>query len=288
MTTQVIINSLVLGSSLALIAVGFTLAYGVMHIVNFAHGVFYMLGAYLVVIYYHDVGLPIGLAMLFAFLTVPLFAPVLYVLVYRRIFGNFMESILATFGLTLVIQGVVQAIQGPDTRTAPSYFSHVFNIGGASVTGERLVVVVAGIGLLIGLYFLVYRTKIGLGIRAVEQDRETASTYGVSITNASVVTLIVSFALAGAAGVLMSPLIFINPYIGDDAILLATAIVIIGGLGSVTGSLIAALMVGTIMSVSQTYFSVEIGRILFFSFAGLLLLVRPSGLMGYRMDRVET
>jgi branched-chain amino acid transport system permease protein len=146
------------------------------------------------------------------------------------------------------------------------------------------VVVVAAFASLAAVYFLVVHTRLGLAIRAAEQDAEVAGLHGVDLDKVAIAVLAISFALAAAAGGIMSPLIFIDPYIGQDAILLAFAVVILGGLGSVTGSLLAAMALGVTISVSQTYLSLDAGRLLFFGLVGFVLLVRPRGLLGRAVE----
>jgi branched-chain amino acid transport system permease protein len=280
MLGQVMVNAVVLGCSLALLSIGLTLAYGVMHIVNFAHGAFYMLGAYGIVIFFQQMGLPFGYAFALTLLAIMLMAPILHFFLFRWVYGRFMDSLLLTIGLSLLIEGLTQLAMGPEERNVPGYLDGVYRIGGAVITSERLVVVVTGILLLLAVYFFVARSKIGLGIRAAEQDPEVAAMYGVNLDLVSIVVLAMSLALAAAAGGLMSPLIFINPYIGSEAVLLAFAVVILGGLGSVLGSLVAALILGATISISQTYLSLDAGRLIFFALVGVILLVRPTGLLG--------
>ena len=279
MIGQVVLNGVVLGASLALLSIGLTLAYGVMHIVNFAHGAVYMLGAY-AVFYLSQQGLSFPEALVLSVCAMAALAAPLHVILFRRVYGKFMDSLLMTIGLALVIEGLVQLGMGAGHRTLPSYFGSVFHIFGIAITGERLVVVVASVALLAAVYVLISHTRIGLGIRAVEQDRDVADLYGVDREAISLFVLATSFALAAAAGGLLSPLIFIGPYIGDDAILLAFAVVILGGLGSVAGSLIAALVLGQTLSFSETYLSLDAGRMLFFGLVGVVLLIRPTGLLG--------
>ncbi|MGE4239070.1 branched-chain amino acid ABC transporter permease [Ramlibacter sp.] len=280
MIGQVLVNAVVLGSSLALLSVGFTLAYGVMHVVNFAHGAVYMLGAYGVFILSQQMGLPFGIGLLATIAIVAALAPLLHWLLFRHVYGKFMDSLMVTIGLTLVIQGLAQLAMGPEHRNVRSYLGSVIHVGGVAITAERLVVVVAALASLAAVYFFVVRTKLGLAIRAAEQDAEVAGLHGVNLDVVSIIVLAISFALAAAAGAIMSPLIFIDPYIGEDAILLAFAVVILGGLGSVAGSLLAAMALGLTLSIAQTYLSLDAGRLIFFALVGAILLIRPSGLLG--------
>lgn len=284
MIGQVIANAVVLGASLALLSVGFTLAYGVMHVVNFAHGAIYMLGAYGVYILSQEMGLNFGLGLLLTVLIVAALAPLLHFLLFRRVYGRFMDSLMVTIGLTLVLQGLMQLAMGPEHRVVRSYLDTVLHIGGVAFTAERAVVVVAALVALAGVYFFVVHTKLGLAIRAAEQDAEVAGLHGVNLDVVSIIVLAISFALAAVAGAIMSPLIFIDPYIGEDAILLAFAVVILGGLGSVTGSLLAAMALGLTLSIAQTYLSLDAGRLIFFGLVGAVLLVRPRGLLGRATD----
>ena len=284
MIGQVIANAVVLGASLALLSVGFTLAYGVMHVVNFAHGAIYMMGAYGVFILSQEMGLNFGLGLALTILFVAALAPLLHFLLFRHVYGRFMDSLMVTIGLTLVIQGLMQLAMGPEHRVVRSYLGTVLHIGGVAFTAERAVVVVAALVSLAAVYFFVVRTRLGLAIRAAEQDPEVAGLHGVNLDVVSIIVLAISFALAAAAGAIMSPLIFIDPYIGEDAILLAFAVVILGGLGSVAGSLLAAMALGLTLSIAQTYLSLDAGRLIFFGLVGAILLVRPRGLMGRATD----
>ncbi len=284
MITQILINSFVLGSTYALASAGMTLVYGIVHILNFAHGAIYMLGAYGIYFFAGKIGLSFFASLGLSVVCVTLIALLLDILVFRHIYGQFMQSLVATLGLSLVLESSIQFIFGADARIIRSFTSGVVNVMDASISIERIVIALVSVSAITGLYLFVKYTKIGKAMRAVEQDRVTASLYGISVKFTCLVALMLGFALAATAGGLMSPTGYISPFMGSEVVLMAFCIIIVGGLGSVAGCILAAYLVGTAQSIVSTLIGAEVSHLVTFAILGLVLLIKPSGFFGHAIE----
>lgn len=280
MLAQMVLNGAMLGSTYVLVALGLTLVYGIMHIVNFAHGTFYMLGAF--TIYYLLTGLriPYLLALLLSMLALGLFGAAIERVFFRRFLGQFLTVLVLSIGLALVIESVGWLGFGIQERAVGITFPGILRFGGVVFPIQRLVIVLVSLGLVAALYLFVYRTRPGTAMRAVEQDSEAASLQGVNVGRTCTLAFVIGSALAGAAGGLMSPLLFLTADMGSWPLLIAFTLIIIGGLGNVTGCVVAGYLVGFAQSFSETLLGPEIAQVIIFCIFVAVLLVRPTGIFG--------
>jgi len=269
---------------LALTALGLSLVFGVMRIVNIAHGEFFMLGAVLALACTTAIGGPPWLGFLFALVVAPLLVGALALavdwLVLRRVDYHPESTIVATIGLLYIIQQTVLTLYGPDARpvAAPIYFRIVFPWFGYS--GYKLVVVGAATLLLGATWFALSRTKMGLYMRATQQDREMAQAYGVPVRRIYASVFVLGAMLAAVAGVLVVPVQQAHYLMGLDPLLMSFIVVIIGGLGSLRGTLVAAFLVGISDGVVSVFFSPTLAKVIATLLVAAVLLVRPGGLYG--------
>jgi len=268
---------------LALTALGLSLVFGVMRIVNVAHGEFFMLGAVLAWFCASLVGTPLA-GFLFAMIAAPFIVGVVALaadhLVLRRIDYHPEGTIVATIGLLYIIQQAVLTLYGPEARpvTPPVYFVLGFPWFGYS--GYKLVV--AGISALVlaATWWLLTRTTLGLYMRAAQQDLEMAQAFGVPARRVYAMVFALGAMLAAVAGVLVVPIQQAHYLMGLDPLLLSFIVVIIGGLGSVKGTVVAAFVVGISDGIVSVFFSPTLAKIVATLLVAAVLVVRPGGLFG--------
>ncbi len=277
---QVFINGLMLGLTYVLIASGFSLIYGIMRLLNFAHGEFYMLGAFATYLLSEHLGLDYFTALILSMIIIA----VLGMLVYRFFFRPFRDqhdpSLVIALGIAMLIGGLALLIFGEKDKSVSPVFSGVIQILGATLSVERMVVIFSAILLMTALTLFIKFSKTGQAMRAVAQDREAAALQGIGVDSTFMLCMGISSALAGAAGALLAPLFFVNPFLGMHAVLKALVVVVIGGLGSIPGAIAGGLLLGFVESFGNTFLG-DITEMLGFVMVMLVLLFRPQGLCGH-------
>ncbi len=269
---------------LALTALGLSLVFGVMRIVNVAHGEFFMLGAVLAWAFSSLLADRPALGFLLALVGSPLVVGGIALLadrlVLRRLNYGPEATIVATIGLLYIIQQLVLTLYGPNARPVlpPIQFRVVFPWFGYS--GYKLIVVAASAALLLATWYTLMRTKIGLVMRATRFDRETAQAFGIPVGRIYSTIFALGAMLAAVAGVLVVPIQQAHYLMGLDPLLLSFIVVIIGGLGSLRGTLVAAFVIGISDGVISVFFSATLAKIIATLFVALVLVFRPAGLFG--------
>jgi len=274
-----ILEGLVSGLVLALIALGLSLVFGVMRIVNVTHGEFFMLGA-VIAWYVSSVSGSFVLALVAAPLVVGGMALLIDRFVLRPINYTPQATIVATIGLLYIILQLVLSIYGPYARPVapPFYFRVDFPWFGYS--GYKLVVAGLATVLLAATWLIMTRTTLGLYMRATQQDRETAQAFGVPVTRIYAAAFALGAVLAAVAGALVVPVQQAHYLMGLDALLLSFMVVVIGGLGSLRGTLAAAFLIGITDGVVSVFVSPTLARIIASMLVVLILVTRPGGLFG--------
>ena len=271
---------------LALTALGLSLVFGVMRVVNVAHGEFFMLGAVVAWWVSHAIGGSPLIGFLLALVIGPLVVGAIAVAadwaILKRVDYNPEATIVATIGLLYIIQQTTLVLYGPDARAveAPFYFRVQFPWFGYS--GYKLIVAGISAGLLLATWFALSRTQLGLYMRATQHDRETAQAFGVPVRRIYAVVFAIGAGLAAIAGVLVVPIQQAHYLMGLDPLLLSFIVVIIGGLGSLRGTLVAAFLIGISDGVISVFFSPTLAKILATLLVALVLVFRPAGLFGQK------
>ncbi|HXZ34398.1 MAG TPA: branched-chain amino acid ABC transporter permease [Thermodesulfobacteriota bacterium] len=277
---QVLVNGLMLGLTYVLIASGFSLIYGIMRLLNFAHGEFYMLGAFATYLLCEHLGVHYFTAMALSMVIIG----VLGVLVYHFFFRPFRDehdpSLVIALGIAMLIGGLALIIFGEKDKSVAPVFSGVIQVWGATLSKERVAVIIVAIVLMAALTLYIKFSKTGQAMRAVSQDREAAALQGIGVDSTFTLCMGISSALAGAAGALLAPLFYVNPFLGMHAVLKALVVVVIGGLGSIPGAIVGGLLLGFVESFGNTFFG-DITEILGFIIVMIVLLFRPQGLFGH-------
>jgi branched-chain amino acid transport system permease protein len=277
---QTLVNGVVLGSLFALMAVGLTLIFGILRVINFAHGVLFMLGAYGVWVLHERVDVPYVLAVVVSALGVGAVGGVLELTVMRRFRGLLVEGAIVAISLAVLVQNavVLAAPSAPQSVSTP--FTGAADVSGVILGWQRLFVLASACMLIGALAWTVRRTRVGIGIRALQQDPYAARLQGIEPNVIAPVVFTVGAALAGLAGALIAPLQQVVPSMGDQPLLASFVVVVLGGLGSVGGTFAAAMAIGVVQSVVTTYWSEPAAVAVSFLVAIAVLVVRPRGLFG--------
>ena len=277
---QGIAIGLVNGALYILTALGLTLIYGILHIVNFAHGEIYMLGAMLVYVFFVVLQWPLALV----FVAVVMLAAIAGLAIERGVFrnlrGQWMQLLVASVGISLIIQSLSWIAFGAQEKNVPSVLPGVLILAGVRLPIERLAAAGIALVLVAALYWVVYRTRTGLAMRAIEEDEETARMLGVNSDRVAAIAVALGFVLAALGGAFVAPIYSLNPGMGLEAILMSFIIIIIGGLGSITGTVLAGLLIGMLESLGALVLGSEAAHVLVFVAMIAVLILRPQGLLG--------
>lgn len=278
---QIVINGLVLSLSYILVALGLSLIFGIMDIVNFAHGEFYMFGGLTAYYVFSQAGLNYFLTVVVAIFVAALLGFIAEKLVFYPVRRDALAGLIVAMGLVYVFQNSVYLGFGPDPRPVLTPFSGAFHVFGASIPHSKLLPSAGCLILAASLILFMRYTKQGGMLRAVAQDTEAASLQGISMPWARSLALIIGCGLAGAAGALVAPIGFVDPYMGADPLSKAFCVVIIGGLGSIPGACVGGLFIGFVDSVSTTFVGAAASNLFGFIVVFCLLVIRPGGLFGH-------
>ena len=277
LTVQLLIG-ISTGMILALVASGLTLIFGIMDVVNFAHGELFMLGAYLGWVFFILTGnFWMGLAA--ATLCVFLFGVVMQTAALRPLIGRDpLTTILATFGMSLVLQTAAIWIWGPTFRKVDEAVTGHITIFHLQFPLHRIVVAFLSIAVIGGLWLFMQRGRFGLWIRATTQDREMALAMGIPVPLVHTVVFGIGAAMAAISGYLYAPILGVDPAMGVNNILRAFIIVVVGGMGNLWGSVLAAVFIGVLEAIAVIWVSPALAVIFSFAMLIITLLFRPTGL----------
>ncbi|HVJ13357.1 MAG TPA: branched-chain amino acid ABC transporter permease [Burkholderiales bacterium] len=286
MLQDILVTGLVNGGVYALLAIGFSLIFGVARIVNIAHTAFYMLAAYCFYTLLTKTGLGFVLSGLISVGAVTLFSVVCYRLVIEPVREHEAAVLIATIALALVFQELMLYSFGGHFLGIPSTLEGSMRFLGVSIPYQRLLILVVAGAMLAIVWFVLYRTRLGLAIRATANDLEVASLMGMNVHRVAMATVAISVSLAAVAGVVVAPVFVVDPFMWLSPLVTMLAIVVLGGLGSLKGSLIGALIIGYVEAI--TVFAVPAGAYLKGAVALLImvivLLARPEGLFGVAFE----
>ena len=286
-------NGISLGSILLLAALGLALSFGLMNVINMAHGELLMMGGYLAYLAYR---LPIGgwrlpVAMLVAALGAAAFGALLEMTVVRRLYGRPLDTLLATWGVSLLLQQGARSVFGPVgvEVTAPAWLGGAIPLGRLGLTGValpvvRLFIIGVAVVVLAAMGLLLVKSPWGRLVRAVQEDRDMAEALGISSRRVDLVIFAIGTGVAGLAGAALALIAPVTPTVGQSYIVYAFLVVIVGGLGSLTGTAIAALAVGLLSAWLQVFTSISMADVLLLVAVMAFIQVRPRGIVT-RMSR---
>jgi branched-chain amino acid transport system permease protein len=279
---QGVVNGFSAGWIYVLVALGLTLVFGIMRTVQFAHGEVYMLGAH--VVFFACVSLGINILGAFGIAAVVLFilGMIMERFLFRRFRGQMEPSIIIAIGLILLFQTTAVITFGADEKTIPRFIPGVLKVGDLRIAWDRVLSVFVGAGITLALYGFIKGTKLGQAMIATSQDTDAAILQGVNVNRVSSISMGLGSALAAVAGGLMGSIFTVEPFMGSFAITKGLAVIILGGLGSIGGAVIGGLILGLVDGVVSLYSTSTIASIVGFAIIVLILIIRPSGLMGKR------
>ena len=280
---QLVISGLLIGSIYALMSIGLTLIFGVLRVVNFAHGEFLMIAMYGAWAFSKLLGLNPYIAAIAVVPAMFLFGA----RVYRLVIGSALEKphlvvVFATMGLSIFLQNAALMAMTADLRDVPPIFGRSISVGHVFIKGELLLGFVVTLACTIALQWVIKYTFLGKAIRATVQDGEAAKLMGIAVPKIFLITFATGSALVGLAACVMLPLFSVFPTVGLNFVLIAFVIVVLGGMGSIEGALLGGFCVGVVQSVGSYYVAPAFGQLFFFVLFLLVMIFRPNGLLGQK------
>ncbi len=276
---QTMANALSLSLTYVLVSMGLTLMFSVMQLINFAHGELFMLGGFGIYVFFHKWGINYIAAFAISVVLVSVVGFIIYRIIFRPLRHDFLAAVLASLGIGMIIQNGTQFLFGQDDVGVRPVVSGVVDIANVRVAVDSLVVASSAAFFAIALIVFMKYAKAGKAIRSVAEDREAASLQGVDVKAMDAMGFIIASALAAAAGALMAPLFFLNPFVGLSPMLKGFIIILLGGMGSISGAMLGSFVLGFIETFGLTYVGLW-ANIVGFLIVMLLILVRPSGFFG--------
>jgi len=279
-----VLNGLTTGAVYALVALGLTLIYGVLHIINFAHGAALMVALYGVYYLHQKLGLD-------PYVSLPIMVPAMFALGYalqrfvigRASHGRDENILLVTLGLAIVLENLALFFFRSDTRTIDTAYTFAtVNIAGAMIAVPKLVAFVGALIAAAVLLLIIKRTDLGRAIRACAKERQGARLVGIDVDHVFAMSFGIGLACLGAAACFLLPAYYVNPQVGNGFVLIAFTIVVLGGMGSFVGALVGGLLIGVVESVGGLWLGESLGQIGIFVIFIAVLLFRPQGLFGAR------
>ncbi|NMM37185.1 MAG: branched-chain amino acid ABC transporter permease [Glaciimonas sp.] len=276
---QQILNGLTLGGVYSLVALGLTLVFGILHVPNFAHGAFYMAGAYVSFLLMNSAGANYWVAMAGSAAAIGLLA----ILAERIVFHPLRHSpglhqMIAAIGILLFLESGAQALWGADFNRMQSPYAGIVEFAGLTLPSQRLLIIVAAFGLMVLLHLFLKKTLTGATIIAMAQNRDGAALVGIDPSRVAMLTFAISGVLAAVAATLYAPINLVYPAMGNLVITKAFVIIIVGGMGSVPGAIIGGLIIGFAEAFGGFYISTDYKDIFAFVLLVAILSVRPQGL----------
>ncbi len=288
MIEGIIITGLISGGVYALLAVGFSLIFGAARIINLAHTAFYMLAAYLIYTFASLLGLNLPLSIVLSIAAVTIIGVLTYKLVIDRVRGHETTALIATLALAIIIQEIMLLpwTFGGHFLRVPDLVSGYTTILGIRVTYQYILTFGMVLIILLGTWALLMKTRLGIAIRSTAQDREVANLMGINVARTGMITMAISVALAAVAGALVAPLAILSPHMWMNPLVMIMAIIVLGGLGSVKGSLVGAFILGfaetlvVFLAPSGSFLKGAVALAIMLA----VILIRPEGLFGVAFE----
>lgn len=277
---QALVNGLLLSSFYILLALGLSLIFSIMGVVNFAHGAFLMLGAFVSYFFVTKVELNFFLSLLISIGVMFIFGTAIQRFIFRPLKKNELNMMVVSLGLAITFEQSSMIFWGPDDRVFPFFELGVFKISNVFFSINRLFILGCAVILIIGLYLLIHKTKIGSAIRAVAHDQDTATLQGINSERIFPFSFGIGCALAAAAGTLISPLFLVSPHMGSLPMVKAFVVVVLGGLGSIVGAVVGGVIIGIMESFVATLFGAVFQNAISFLILIIVLIFKPEGLFG--------
>lgn len=288
---QQLVNGLTLGSIYGLIAIGYTMVYGIIGMINFAHGDIFMLGGFAALIVFlllatYVAGVPVALAILImmvvAMLMTSLWNWSIERIAYRPLRGSFrLAPLITAIGMSITLSNFIQVSQGPRNKPVPPMITDVYHIGNITVQLKQIVIIIVTAVLLSIFWYIVHKTPLGRAQRATEQDRKMAALLGVDVDRTISVTFVMGAALASVAGTMY--LMYYGVVAFNDGFIpgvKAFTAAVLGGIGSLPGAVLGGLLIGLIEALWSAYFTIDYKDVATFGLLAFVLIFKPTGILG--------
>lgn len=285
---DILIYGLINSVTLALMAIGFSLVYGISRLPNFAHGALYITTGFIAWVGYYSLGLNYALALVLSLLTTAVIGALIYKAVLIRIRGMPISEIIASYAIGLaILEGFRYLGFRGMTYTLPVFVNGTMNVLGVTVDYQRLILVGIGVGLVLLLWLFTHHTRIGLSLTAIAQDEQAALMLGINSDRVAVLAMALGSALAGVAAITILPLGNITVTAGYDVLIFALAVCVVGGLGSWGGSILAAFVIGFAQILTVAFLKPSFHMVVAMAAILIVLIVKPSGLFGRQKELEE-
>ena len=283
---QTVVNGIIQSGFYALAAIGLVLVFGVMRVVNFAHGELVMIGAYTVWYVHAQNHVPYLLTVVLAIVIVAGIGLLMERFLFRPMINDPLGGLICSIGVLFILQVIASFLggEGPSKQVPPPFEGTMIIQESIRIPYQRLFSITVSVAALVVLWYFLTRTRLGWALRAVSQDREAAALQGISSVRISMIAIGVGAGLAGLAGALIAPLTNINPHMGHNVIITAFIVTIVGGIGSLPGAVIASVLYALFHTFVTTYFSGTIATISGLLIMVLVLIIRPTGIMGQKIS----
>ncbi len=282
-----LISGLSLGSIYALIALGYTMVYGIAKMLNFAHGDIIMVGAYTVIVAVSSFGLPGWLAVILSLLCCVMLGTLIEKIAYKPLRKEASLSVLITaIGVSYFLQNLTQLLFGSAQKSFPKIISiPTITLGSLSMRGDSVLTLAVTSVIMLGLTWFIRRTRMGKAMQAVSEDQDAAELMGISVNRTISLTFALGCALAAVAGIFYGTTYgFIGPYSGSMPGIKAFVAAVFGGIGSIPGAMIGGIVLGMIENLSKAYLSAELSDAIVFAVLIVVLLFKPTGLLGKKIE----
>ena len=276
---QTFVNAILLSLIYMLMAIGLTLVFSIMSLINFAHGTLYMMGGFAVYLFFERLGLNYWLGILIGIVFVGLFGALLEKGIFRPLRKDMLQACLASLGVAMILETGALIIFGELDKDVSTIFKGVIEISGVFIPKEKLVIVLVSAAVAGALIVFIKYSRAGQALQAVAQDADAAALQGINVSRMNSLGFAIGCGLAAAAGGLISPLFFVSSYMGMIPLMKAFMVIIMGGLGSIPGAVLASFILGFVEQFSLTLVG-YIGNVFGFIIIMLFLLFRPRGLLG--------
>ncbi len=282
-----LISGLSLGSIYALIALGYTMVYGIAKMLNFAHGDIIMVGAFATIVFINNLGLPMIVGVLLSVVVCVVVGVLVERIAYKPLRSSPPLSVLITaIGVSYFLQSLAQVIFGTNQKNFPKFIEITpVHINELTIKGESIVTMTVTFSLMVALSLFISKTKIGKAMRAVSEDKQAAELMGISVNKTITITFAIGSALASVAGSFYGLTYgFIGPYSGSMPGIKAFVAAVFGGIGSIPGAMLGGILLGIIENLAKAYVSTELSDAIVFGVLIVVLLVKPTGLLGKKTN----
>lgn len=280
---QAFVDGLSVSSILLIAALGLAITFGVMNIINLAHGEFIMIGAYTAYVVATMLEMPFFIALITAFIVTAVVGIIIERLVIRQLYGRPMETLLATVGISIALQQIIRLIFGPGGKSVSNPLPGSITVGEIVIPYFRLFIIVFAICLIIVTLFIMFKTRFGTQLRTISQNRQMSECLGINTSKIDAYTFAFGSGLAGVAGAILAPMKTVAPTMGTEYLMDSFMAVVLGGVGSIIGTSVGSLLIGETQQILSTISTDTLAKIVVFLLIIIVIRYRPEGL--FRRER---